>query len=110
MGKNKFEIITPSISMLAEPSVAVIDKNVDKHGTRAAAEAYLQFLYTPEGQDIAAKHHYRPRDPAVSKRFENSFAKVALITIDGEFGGWQKAQKEHFADGGTFDQIYQPGS
>jgi sulfate transport system substrate-binding protein len=110
MGKNKFEIITPSISMLAEPSVAVVDKNVDKHGTRAVAEAYLQFLYTPEGQDIAAKHHYRPRDAAAAKKHENSFAKVSLITIDGAFGGWQKAQKEHFADGGTFDQIYQPGS
>jgi len=110
MGKNKFEIVTPSISMLAEPSVAVVDKNVDKHGTRAVAEAYLQFLYTPEGQDIAAKHHYRPRDPAVTKKYENNFAKTALITIDGAFGGWQKAQKDHFADGGTFDQIYQPGS
>jgi sulfate/thiosulfate transport system substrate-binding protein len=110
MGKNKFEIVTPSMSILAEPSVAVVDKNVDKHGTRAAAEAYLNFLYTPEGQELAAKHHYRPRDQAVSKRHENAFAKVSLITIDGAFGGWQKAQKEHFADGGTFDQIYQPGS
>jgi sulfate transport system substrate-binding protein len=110
MGKNKFEIITPSMSILAEPSVVVVDKNVDKHGTRAAAEAYLNFLYSPEGQEMAAKHHYRPRDQAVAKRFENAFAKVTLITIDAHFGGWQKAQKEHFADGGSFDQIYQPGS
>jgi len=110
MGKNKFEIITPSISILAEPSVAVVDKNVDKHGTRAVAEAYLNFLYTPEGQELAAKHYYRPRDVAVAKRNETKFAKVSLVTIDGAFGGWQKAQKAHFADGGTFDQIYQPGS
>jgi sulfate transport system substrate-binding protein len=110
MGKNKFEIVTPSISILAEPSVAVVDKNVDKHGTRAAAEAYLNFLYTAEGQELAAKHYYRPRDVAVAKRHESKFAKVSLVTIDGAFGGWQKAQKAHFADGGTFDQIYQSGS
>ncbi len=110
MGKNKFEIVTPSISILAEPSVAVIDKNVDKHGTRAAAEAYLSFLYTPEGQELAAKHYYRPRDVAVAKRHEAKFSKVTLVTVGGAFGGWQKAQKAHFADGGTFDQIYQPGS
>jgi len=110
MGKNKFEIVTPSLSVLAEPSVAVVDKNVDKHGTRAVAEAYLQFLYTPEGQELAAKHYYRPRDVAVAKRNEAKFSKVTLVTVDGAFGGWQKAQKAHFADGGTFDQIYQPGS
>ena len=110
MGKNKFEIITPSISVLAEPSIAVVDKNVDKHGTRAVAEAYLAFLYTPEGQELAAKHYYRPRDVAVAKRHEAKFSKVTLVTVDGAFGGWQKAQKAHFADGGTFDQIYQPGS
>jgi sulfate transport system substrate-binding protein len=110
MGKNKFEIVTPSISILAEPSVAVVDKNVDKRGTRAAAEAYLNFLYTPEGQEMAAKHHYRPRDPAVAKRHEGRFAKVTLVTIDGAFGGWAKTQKTHFADGGIFDKIYQPGS
>jgi sulfate/thiosulfate-binding protein len=110
MGKNKFEIVTPSISVLAEPSVAVIDKNVDKHGTRAVAEAYLGFLYTPEGQELAARHYYRPRDVAAAKRHEAKFAKVTLVTVDGAFGGWQKAQKAHFADGGTFDQIYQPGS
>jgi sulfate transport system substrate-binding protein len=90
--------------------VAVVDRNVDKHGTRAVAEAYLNFLYTPEGQELAAKHYYRPRDVAVAKRNESKFAKVTLVTIDGAFGGWQKAQKTHFADGGTFDQIYQPGS
>ena len=110
MGKNKFEIITPSLSVLAEPSIAVVDKNVDKHGTRAVAEAYLAFLYTPEGQEMAAKHYYRPRDVAVAKRHEAKFSKVTLVTVDGAFGGWQKAQKAHFADGGTFDQIYQPGS
>ena len=101
MGKNKFEIVTPSISILAEPSVAVVDKNVDKHGTRAAAEAYLERSFTrPKGQEMAAKHYYRPRDPAVAKRHESHFAKVTLVTIDGAFGGWQKAQKAHFADGG----------
>jgi sulfate/thiosulfate transport system substrate-binding protein len=110
MGKNKFEIITPSLSVLAEPSIAVVDKNVDKHGTRAVAEAYLAFLYTAEGQELAAKHYYRPRDVAVAKRHEAKFSKVTLVTVDGAFGGWQKAQKAHFADGGTFDQIYQPGS
>jgi sulfate transport system substrate-binding protein len=110
MGKNKYEIVTPSISVLAEPSVAVVDKNVDKHGTRAAAEAYLGFLYTDEGQELVAKHYYRPRNPAVAKRHEGRFAKATLVTVDGAFGGWQKAHKAHFADGGTFDQIYQPGS
>ena len=110
MGKNKFEIVTPSITVLAEPSVAVVDRNVDKHGTRAAAEAYLAFLYSDQGQELVAKHYYRPRNAAVAKRYENQFAKATLVTVDGAFGGWQKAQKTHFADGGTFDQIYQPGS
>jgi sulfate transport system substrate-binding protein len=110
MGKNKFEIVTPSITVLAEPSVAVVDKNVDKHGTRAAAEAYLAFLYSDQGQELVAKHYYRPRNAAVAKRHENQFAKATLVTVDGAFGGWQKAHKTHFADGGSFDQIYQPGS
>jgi sulfate/thiosulfate transport system substrate-binding protein len=110
MGKDKFEIVTPSLSILAEPPVAVVDKNVDKHGTRAAAEAYLKFLYTDEGQELAAKHHYRPRSAAVAKKHEKEFGKVNLVTIDAAFGGWQKAQKTHFSDGGVFDQIYQPGS
>jgi sulfate/thiosulfate-binding protein len=110
MGKNKFEIVTPSVTVLAEPSVAVVDKNVDKHGTRAAAEAYLTFLYSDQGQELVAKHYYRPRNAAVAKRYENQFAKATLVTVDGAFGGWQKAHKAHFADGGSFDQIYQPGS
>ena len=96
MGKNKFEIITPSMSILAEPSVAVVDKNVDKHGTRAAAEAYLSSSTPPEGQEIAAKHHYRPRDPAVGEASREPLRQGDLVTIDGAFGGWQKAQKDAF--------------
>jgi len=107
---GQLEIVAPSISILAEPPVAVVDKVVDRKGTRAIAEAYLQYLYSPEGQEIAAKRHYRPRDQAVATRFASSFAKVKLFTIDDVFGGWQKAQKTHFADGGVFDQIYRPGS
>jgi sulfate/thiosulfate transport system substrate-binding protein len=110
MGKDKFEIVTPSISILAEPSVAVVDKNVDKRGTRAVAEAYLKFLYTPEGQELAAKHYYRPRDPAIAKKHESRFGKVSLVTIDGAFGGWAKAQKTHFADDAIFDKLSKPGS
>jgi sulfate/thiosulfate-binding protein len=110
MGKDKFEIVFPSVSILAEPPVAVVDKNVDKHGTRAAAEAYLKFLYTDAGQEIGALHHYRPRNPAVFARHAAQFPKLKLISIDEAFGGWQKAHKAHFADGGIFDQIYQPGS
>jgi sulfate transport system substrate-binding protein len=108
LGKDKFEIVHPSISILAEPPVAVVDRNVDKHGTRAAAEAYLKFLYSDEGQELAAKHHYRPRNPAVAAR--HALPKLKLFTVDQLFGGWRKAQATHFADGGTFDQIYQPGS
>jgi sulfate/thiosulfate-binding protein len=108
--KGQVEIVAPSLSILAEPPVAVVDKVVDKKGTRAAAEAYLQFLYTPEAQEIAAKHHYRPRDQKVAAKYAGTFAKVKLFTIDEAFGGWQNAQKTHFADGGTFDQIYRPGS
>jgi len=108
LGKDKFEIINPSVSILAEPPVAVVDKNVDKHGTRAVSEAYLQFLYSPEGQAIAAKNHYRPRDPQAAAK--GNFPKIKLFTIDQVFGGWTKAQATHFADGGIFDQIYQPGS
>jgi sulfate/thiosulfate transport system substrate-binding protein len=107
-GKDKFDIINPSVSILAEPPVAVVDKNVDKHGTRAVAEAYLKFLYTPEGQAIAAKNHYRPRDADAAAK--GNFPKIKLFTIDQVFGGWTKAQARHFADGGIFDQIYQPGS
>jgi sulfate transport system substrate-binding protein len=107
--KGKVDLIVPSLSILAEPPVAVVDKVVDKKGTRQAAEAYLRFLYSPEGQEIAAKHHYRPRDPGVAAKHAGRFAKVALFTIDEAHGGWQNAQKTHFADGGTFDQIYRPG-
>ena len=106
IGKGQFEIVTPSVSILAEPPVSVVDKNVDKKGTRAAAEAYLNFLYTPEGQEIAAKHYYRPRDPVVAAKFTDQFAKVSLFTIDDVFGGWDKAQKAHFGDGGSFDKVY----
>lgn len=105
LGPEKFEIVTPSISILAEPPVAVVDKVVDKKGTRKVATAYLEKLYSPEGQEIAAKNYYRPRDPKVAAKYANQFAKVKLITIDQVFGGWQKAQKPHFNDGGTFDEI-----
>jgi sulfate/thiosulfate-binding protein len=107
LGKGKVEIVNPSVSILAEPPVAVVDKNVDKHGTRAVAEAYLKFLYTDEGQEIAVKNHYRPRSAAVAARHAKTFPPIKLFTIDQVFGGWQKAQATHFADGGTFDQIYQ---
>lgn len=103
---DQFEIVTPSISILAEPSVAVVDKSVDKHGTRKLAEAYLKYLYTPEGQEIVAKNFYRPRDPKVAAKYAGQFAKVKLFTIDKVFGGWRNAQKIHFANGGIFDQIY----
>jgi len=109
LGPDKFDIVTPSLSILAEPPVSVVDKVVDKRGTRKVAEAYLNYLYTPEGQEIAAKNYYRPRDPKIAAKYAKQFAKVNLITIDDVFGGWDKAQKTHFADGGTFDQIYQPG-
>jgi sulfate transport system substrate-binding protein len=107
---DRIEIVVPSISILAEPPVTVVDENVDRKGTRTVAEAYLQFLYSTEGQEIVARHHYRPRDPEVAKRHASSFADVKLFTIDEAFGGWQAAQQTHFADGGTFDQIYQPAS
>ena len=107
LGKDKFEIIVPSFSILAEPSVAVVDKVVDKRGTRSIAQAYLEYLYTPEGQEIAAKHYYRPRLAEIGKKHAKNFAQVKLFTIDEVFGGWTKAGKAHFADGGVFDQIYQ---
>lgn len=105
-GKDKFEIVAPSVSVLAEPPVAVVDKVADKKGTRGVAEAYLKYWYTKEGQEIAARNSYRPRDPEVAKQHENEFAKVELFTIDELLGGWTKAQKDHFAEGGMFDQIY----
>jgi sulfate/thiosulfate-binding protein len=105
-GPEKFEIVAPPQSILAEPPVAIVDKVADKKGTRNVADAYLQYWYTKEGQEIAAHNFYRPRDAEIAKKYENSFAKVELFTIDDVFGGWTKAQKEHFADGGVFDQIY----
>jgi sulfate/thiosulfate-binding protein len=105
LGPEKFEIVAPPLSILAEPPVAVVDKVVDKRGTRKAAEAYLQYLYTAEGQEIAAKNYYRPIDKAVAAKYAKKFSKLSLFTIDEVFGGWQKAQKTHFADGGIFDQI-----
>jgi sulfate/thiosulfate-binding protein len=106
LGVDKFEIVVPSLSILAEPPVAVVDKVVDKKGTRAAAQAYLEFLYSPEGQALAAKHYYRPRDKAALAKARVRFPDLALVTIDEAFGGWASAQKTHFADGGTFDQVY----
>jgi sulfate transport system substrate-binding protein len=106
LGPDKFEIIVPSISILAEPPVTVVDKVVDKRGTRAVAQAYLEYLYSPEGQDIAGQNYYRPTDPKVAEKYAKSFPKVNLFKIDDVFGGWAKAQKTHFADGGTFDKVY----
>ena len=108
-GKGRFEIVVPSVSILAEPPVALVDKVVDRHGTRKTAEAYLKFLYTDEAQEIVARNYYRPRSAAVAARHAGVFPRLRLFTIDELFGGWQKAQKAHFADGGVFDQIYQPG-
>jgi sulfate transport system substrate-binding protein len=109
LGKDQVEIVVPSSSILAEPPVAVVDKNVDEHGTRKVAEAYLRFLYSPEGQEIAAKNFYRPTDQAVAAKYKSQFPEIPMVTIDDTFGGWQEAQKKHFADGGIFDQIYRPG-
>jgi sulfate transport system substrate-binding protein len=107
LGPDKFEIVVPSLSILAEPPVTVVDKTVDKRKTRAVAQAYLDYLYTEEGQEIAAQNYYRPTLESVAKKYESKFPKVNLIKIDDVFGGWQKAQRTHFADGGTFDEIYQ---
>jgi len=105
-GKDKFEIVSPSMSILAEPPLAVVDAVADRKGTRAVAEAYVRYWYSKEGQEIAARNSYRPRDPEIAKEYENSFAKVELFTVGDVFGGWTKAQKEHFGEGGIFDQIY----
>jgi sulfate/thiosulfate transport system substrate-binding protein len=105
-GKDKFEIVAPSVSILAEPPLSVVDAVADRKGTRAVAEAYLRYWYSKEGQEIAARNSYRPRDPEIAKEYENSFAKVDLFTVDDVFGGWTRAQKEHFGEGGIFDQIY----
>src|ERR1700686_1525384 len=107
VGPGKFDIVAPSLSIVAEPPVSVVDQNVDQHGTRKVAEEYLKFLYPNEGQEIAAKHFYRPGDPAVAAQYASQFAKIAqLVTIDAVFGGWTRAQATHFADHGTFDRIY----
>jgi sulfate/thiosulfate transport system substrate-binding protein len=106
-GRDKFEIVAPSISILAEPPVAVVDKFVKRHGTEAIATGYLEYLYSEEGQEIAARNYYRPRMESVLKEHAKEFPEIKVFTIDEEFGGWQKAQKTHFADGGTFDKIYQ---
>ena len=108
LGLDKFEIVVPSVSILCEPTVSVVDKVVDKKGTRAVAEEYLKYLYSPEGQEIAAKRYYRPRSEAVAKKYASQFPKVKLFTLAEIVGDWQKTQKIHFADGGVFDQVYQP--
>jgi sulfate transport system substrate-binding protein len=110
LGKDRLEIVVPSVSILAEPPVAVVDKVATRRGTTAVAEAYLRFLYTEAGQEIAARNYYRPRLPAVASRHAATFKAVKLFTIDELFGGWQKAQPEHFGDGGHFDQLYRPGT
>ncbi|RKT47182.1 sulfate ABC transporter substrate-binding protein [Thiocapsa rosea] len=104
-GEDKFEIVVPSLSILAEPPVTVVDRTVDKKGTRAVATAYLEFLYSPEGQELAGKHFYRPTDPEVAAQYKDQFVEVDLVTIE-DLGGWKAAQEKHFADGGIFDQIY----
>ena len=109
LGKDKFEIVMPSTSILAEPPVALVDQVVDKRGTRAVAQAYLEYLYSDEGQELAARHYYRPRLDAVAAKYAQRFASIKLFTIDELFGGWAKAQQTHFADGGTFDRVYRPG-
>jgi sulfate transport system substrate-binding protein len=109
LGKDKLELVAPSVSILAEPPVAVVDKVAARHGTAAVAKAYIEFLYSPEGQEIAARNHYRPRLKEVADRYGSQFPRLALFTVDEVFGGWQKAQKKHFDEGGTFDRIYRPG-
>ncbi len=106
LGADKFDIVAPSLSILAEPPVTVVDKVVDKRGTRAVAQAYLEYLYSPEGQDLAGQNYYRPTDPTVAAKYAKQYPKVNLFTIDEVFGGWAKAQKTHFSDGGSFDKVY----
>jgi sulfate/thiosulfate transport system substrate-binding protein len=109
LGPGKFEVVAPSISILAEPPVAVVDKVAGKHGIKPVAQAYLEYLYTEAGQEIAARHFYRPRSATVAAKYQAQFPKVTMVTIDEVFSGWKKAQATHFADGALFDQIYQPG-
>jgi len=106
LGPDKFDIVAPSVSIVAEPPVTVVDKVVDKRGTRVVAQAYLDYLYSPEGQDLAGQNYYRPIDSAAAAKYAKMFPKINLFTIDEAFGGWTKAQKTHFSDGGVFDQIY----
>jgi sulfate/thiosulfate-binding protein len=110
VGRDTVDIVVPSVSILAEPSVALVDKNVDAHGTRKVAEAYLQYLYSPEAQQLAARNHYRPRLKEVADANRAQFPAVPLFTVDEVFGGWQAAQAKHFSDGGVFDQIYRPSN
>jgi sulfate/thiosulfate transport system substrate-binding protein len=110
LGKDKVEVVTPTMSILAEPPVSLVDKIAAKHGTTEVAKAYLDFLYSPEGQEIAARNYYRPRLASVAAKYSGRFPKIELFTIDELFGGWQKAQKRHFDDGGVFDKIYTPGA
>jgi sulfate transport system substrate-binding protein len=105
LGEGRFEVVVPSLSILAEPSVAVIDRVVKRKGTEAVAKAYLEYLYSEAGQEIAAKHYYRPRLESAAEKYSTVFPKLDLVTIDGAFGGWAAAHKKHFADGGTFDQV-----
>ncbi len=107
LGRGKFEIVVPSVSILAEPPVALVDAVADRKGTRAAAEAYLKYLYTPEAQELIARHYYRPRNPEVAARHKAEFPNLPMLTIDRDFGGWAKAQAVHFADGGEFDRIFE---
>ena len=109
LGPGKFEIVAPSVSILAEPPVTVVDKVAAKHGTTAVARAYLEYLYSETGQEIAARNFYRPRLASVAAKYARQFPKIALVTVDDVFGGWKKATATHFADGALFDQIYQPG-
>jgi len=102
----KFEIVYPSVSILAEPAVALVDKNVDRRGTRALAQQYLRFLYSPRAQDLIGKHHFRPRDPRAVAKYRSKFKNIPMITVDAQFGGWKKAQATHFVDGGVFDRLY----
>jgi sulfate transport system substrate-binding protein len=103
-----YELVYPSSSILAEPPVALVDRNVDRHKTRVVAEGYLNFLYSPLAQDIVGKHHFRPREAAAAAKYAAGFRPIPMVTIDQAFGGWKKAQATHFADGGLFDQIYRP--
>jgi sulfate/thiosulfate transport system substrate-binding protein len=105
LGRDKFQIVVPRVSILAQPPVAVVDKNVDRKGTREVATAYLKYLYSPQGQAIAARHHYRPADPQVAPKYASQFPKLSLFTVDERFGGWSQAQKDHFNDGAIYDQI-----